>query len=1147
MPNTSDSSPTNLIQGRVLTDGDLPVPGVIVVALDYDARRVADLGGGVEAAIAAAGKTDDEHQQLQRLGSVITDRDGGFTLVYHDDLFEEAASREGGVEPDIRPDIVLLVLAPDVAADDGRGRSLADRVLYYSLPVQFTSGRIESFAVRIPVARLVDFEVLAGDARPGLANVATLVQSMDLSGMVAEANLFDGLLPKLLNAGFSGDEMVELAPSNWKNFSATAKKLQAIPWLATATRARTGRVYLAPGELAKLGVDANGAGAVGGASIRFDQLLGLIGYAAGPYRNRDLLSQVEVRRALAALDAESPVPPKAPGGPAAAEATEASLRQSILGRLEEQSEALAREPGLGDPANDLSRIREIVEQLEQSSGIGNTAATHDIDLLQVAWEPVWAAAFDDGLVDKAKALYRATVDEQGDSVIPGVNFAKVENASDFKKVIKNIAEFAGPPKPTNDSEPIIVSVTFGEHARPSAPPANPVDKLAAVGKLAKELSAELAKPYSFEYFAPNSINYGILQTYRQSWSPVSYQVGRVVDSIPLTPSEIQTSRLQVTVKRRQKRNSRELSTFKRSDDETSIGRTEIEAMEKTAQAMTTQMSANGQFNIGVASIGSTATFGLNQNAESQRMHKSFAEISRKASQEVRRETEVQYEIELNDESVAETTRTLKNANDEMTITYVLYELERRYRVKSQLQAVQPVLLVAMPMPKPNEIDDSWLIEHAWVIRDALLDNDFDEALDLLEDNRSRDDLQLAVLRSAYDAAFAVKEKATFEYERLAQIASGQRAAVVGAGFTEGTVDQGTPLGQRIAIDIATGFVGEIFDVFGGDDDEEARAKAAREAAEKTLSYLERELSTAAEVRDRATATLAEASAAYSAALAMKAMVDQKILQLRLHVRGNLFHYLHEIWSRRDPDDLFFSLYDVEVPFMPPIDGQCKLRKPTPDELDDEVPGVVIEGKLYMVDIHPATVVPAEDKLPRKRLVEIADLDRPLGFKGNYAIFPLQQSALLTDFMTVGFLDGYYGVRDPAMDASYSAGDLLEYAKSVWNDPVAALDDEQKEALTKLITHAGMRNAGYESELVLPTGKVWMEALKGGQALLEPFKLAHRGLDVLKVEEEVRRERIENLRRIQRIGLADAELDDPDIERVTIVRGMGNGVVIDPND
>jgi hypothetical protein len=1150
----------NVILGKVVGDATgHAVPDVVVVALDFDRlrmnreghgpeespeagrlREVARREGGVAAALVAMESAPDEDaSHFQRLGSVITDDDGSFLLSYDDDLFEDEVEPRVG-RPDRRPDIILLVLAPDRPSKTGGGHLVSERLLYYSRLVQFESGRLESFVIRIPEDRLVEFGVLLGQ-RPDetedpakfqadnarrarlrsakLSASADLVKDFELPRLLLEKKTMDTFLPKLVQRRLgSGKSFVGFAPNKSLIISKVWEGFQSISWLLLGTR-RTGRVYLTPEEVAKLGTTVAAANTVAGANITFFDLLSLLGYAAGPYRNRHLLSQIEIRRSIAKLNAPAAGGGPAPGGAPAA-ATEASLRVDILNRLREQVLGLAREPAMADPANDLSRLRRIVDQLEQTSGIGNAAAMHDVDVLQVAFEPVWTSAFDATLTTKAKQLYRALAKEDGSSILNGYlpSWDDLEDVAQLRGFIGDVV-----------------------HAVDGAR----TDALAGVGDLALELSAKLSEPYSFEYFAPGSINYGIMQTYRQSWTPISYQVGRVVDSIPLTPSETQTTKLSLTAKRRRKTNSRELSSLRRTDESSSISRTEVEAMEKTALAMTHQTQVQASFNVGIGSLGSTSTFGLNQSQESQRIHKSFAEISRKASQEVRRETEVQYEVEVTDESLSETTRTLRNANDEMTVTYVLYELERRYSIASRLQAVQPVLLVALQVPPPHAIDDAWLLEHAWVIRDVLLDNRFEEAFDILENSRSRDDAQIAIFKANYDAAYAVRRKADLEFERLSQLAQTRRADLIGLSVGEKIADANqASSGERVAAAIFTGGLSELFG--GGQSNQDDLLRARREGVEKQLEYLEKEISAAAETRDKSAAILNDAADKFSTALTAKAMADQKLLQLRLHVRGNLYHYLHEIWKRRDPDDLFFSLYDLEVPFIDPLPNQCFLRAPTAEELEDEVPGVVIDGTLYMVDIASAYQVPNLANLPKKRLIEVADVDRPLGFKGNYVIFPLKVSSLLTDFMTVGFLDGYYGVRDPALNSSYSAADLVEYARSVWNDPVANLSAQERDKLAAITVRAGHRNPGYESEVVLPTGKVWMEALKGGQALLEPFKLAHRGLDVLKVEEEVRRERLDNLRRAQRIGLEEPLLGDPDIEKVTLVRGLEPGLVLDPD-
>lgn len=583
--------------------------------------------------------------------------------------------------------------------------------------------------------------------------------------------------------------------------------------------------------------------------------------------------------------------------------------------------------------------------------------------------------------------------------------------------------------------------------------------------------------------------------------------------------------------------------MQRNNESTRVSRTEMEAIEKTAAAMSSQLSTQAQAGLDViGSVNTTAQFSNNQSREAQTIHKTFAEIARKSSEEVRKEVEIQVDEESSFEVASESTRTLKNTNDELTVTYLLYELDRRFRVSSQIQNVQPVIMVALDMPAPDEINDVWLLQHAWILRDALLDSRFEEALDILERRRSQEATELAVFKANYDAAAASYRKADSEFERLSQLARERRTLVVDLLKQEGGIRASeADTGERVTRAIFTLGLSELFG--GGQSDMDERLRAERQAIEKSLEYIDSELSAAAAARDLALANLNTLSERYSAAMADKAMADQKLLQLRLHVRNNIFHYMHEIWRHRDHDDLFFSLYDLEVPFLEPQPGQCRLRRPTADEIEQQVPGVIIRGEMYMVDIHPSTGPTNLDSIPRKRLIEIADVDRPLGFKGNYVIFPLKQSCMLTDYMTVGYLDGYYGVRDPAWGSSYSASELLEYAKNVWNDPVVGLSESEKQQLAEQITTAAFHASSYETEVVLPTGQVYMDALKGDQALLEDFKLAHRGLDVLKVEEEVRQARIDNLRQIQRLGLEDPLLDDPDVEKVTVIKGEPSGVLI----
>src|SRR5690606_31741520 len=126
-----------------------------------------------------------------------------------------------------------------------------------------------------------------------------------------------------------------------------------------------------------------------GQAVVFGRLLNHIGYASGPYRNRHLLTQIDHRRALARLAAVTDGDPGGEGsGDAEGEAaSEETVRSSVLQRLQEQVNGLARPEGGTDPAHDLSRLKQTIEKLEQTSGVANVAAMHDVELLQVAFEP----------------------------------------------------------------------------------------------------------------------------------------------------------------------------------------------------------------------------------------------------------------------------------------------------------------------------------------------------------------------------------------------------------------------------------------------------------------------------------------------------------------------------------------------------------------------------------------------------------------------------------------------------------------------------------------------------------------------------------------------------------------------------------------
>jgi hypothetical protein len=167
------------------------------------------------------------------------------------------------------------------------------------------------------------------------------------------------------------------------------------------------------------------------------------------------------------------------------------------------------------------------------------------------------------------------------------------------------------------------------------------------------------------------------------------------------------------------------------------------------------------------------------------------------------------------------------------------------------------------------------------------------------------------------------------------------------------------------------------------------------------------------------------------------------------------------------------------------------------------------------------------------LVEVADLDNPLGYKGNYIIFPLKHSCHLTDYMLSSFIDNYLGLIDPDGSDAFVPEDFE--ARWVAAEGDAGQRSKLRDELIKYLTVA--RRA--KDEIIVPTGQLFIEALPGSHALLEDFKLLHRAEDVRKVKAEVRHAELENLRLASRLAASQGNaslLEDPDIEKKVVVSG-----------
>jgi hypothetical protein len=162
----------NVVKGRVFVKGLNTGIGnleVVIYDLDPDARQANQPGAGgnddVSSLFAGSpGLRTWADFPGDRIGSVLTDARGRFELEYEDAEFKGAGAER-------RPDLVLLVLAPDERASDAVyvGTSPMGRILHASFVFRANAGRVESYSIALKPAVLSQL----GVAYPGAGRTPT--------------------------------------------------------------------------------------------------------------------------------------------------------------------------------------------------------------------------------------------------------------------------------------------------------------------------------------------------------------------------------------------------------------------------------------------------------------------------------------------------------------------------------------------------------------------------------------------------------------------------------------------------------------------------------------------------------------------------------------------------------------------------------------------------------------------------------------------------------------------------------------------------------------------------------------------------------------------------------------------------------------
>jgi hypothetical protein len=838
-------------------------------------------------------------------------------------------------------------------------------------------------------------------------------------------------------------------------------------------------------------------------------------------------------------------------------------------------------------------LQEKLASIKLKGGPADTTSYHDFNTLQIAFQNVWERVFDDSLGASGEELYNDWVKvreylglEKPEQDI----LEEFESLEDFVRAVESdysaargLSERTGTlpdwegtpdegwlwvpgmphpiPNPLRNSNGrvsraseqggnrgAVVAVSAGSQnsgvvvgrsgessttgpisARPSGKIPAENNLLTRVERMLTGIGKRLSKNYAFDVFAPNTFNFGLLTTYRQEWKPESYQVGELVSTMPLAPGEQRSFSLKQTVKksRSQKEIENALSSTKGESSNTS--RADAEIIQKASSDTNFNQNVQGTFGMGeMMRLTSTTQFGTRQQNESQRSKKHFQEAVRKASQEYRQERKL--EVNTSEEAEITTSKSgqINNPNNEISVTYLFYELQRRYKVREYLYRVRPVILVAQDVPRPDQIDEDWILSYEWIIRRVLLDDSLKAALDNLCQKMAGDEVSTEVLKANWQRNLTVVEQLSRQLDTRSQLRDDVRNRIV--KLLQGVEQDNT--GKDVAAAIFSGGLSLLFE--GKKDG--ASLESTKEAAEREMEFSENEFNEVEARMRTAINALEQSTNKYNQALKDQVNHRVSIDQLKIHIKDNIIYYMQAIWGHEPSDQRFFRLYDLPVEWF-------ELDKQTPQihDLPYKPSDVILNSsdlfnKLNKTSKQQRYRVEVKAQIKRsektRELIEVADIDSLLGFKGNYMIFPLKENNALTEYMLQDYQDDeWLGVLDPDDLGNFSKEELDFFVETIKNDETIS-EEIKASALTWIEEYNSF--AKNEETVIVPTEEIFIEALPGSHPVLEDFKLLHRAIDVKKAESEVRHNELENIRFAHR--LVKGERHDPDIDKQVVING-----------
>lgn len=804
-------------------------------------------------------------------------------------------------------------------------------------------------------------------------------------------------------------------------------------------------------------------------------------------------------------------------------------------------------------------ISNYIQEFSLKPSPADTKTTYQFNSLQIAYRNLWQEHVDDELISGFEELYSeikiagGSPSLQNDpdpirslrleaSVLKNMQIVNKSTKSNFLLNSDSIVE--GELQTRTPKNPVLHDI-FDDTHNPNRPTEN-TQGGGSLSVILDDLEQRLQEPYSFTIFAANkqerSINFGCLVTYEQVWEPKGYEHGKLIKTITLAPKEVQ--RYTKSIKRHQKRVEKEIEKHIRihKDEMTKTSRIEQDIINKAITKTNFDLSSESTTKDPSGSVDATFKVSFNRNAEtaSEAVKKTLHENTLRASREMNDEVSMEITSEESIDSELTESGEISNPNSSTAVTCLFYELKLLYNIFERIYKLTPVVLVAQEFPKPHEINEAWLLAHDWIIKRVLLDDQFLPVFDYLSQRVVGDQValsQIAVnITQQRQIIQELKGQLTIVRNRIVTYRnlferSFLNSAAKKKNQSGGGLFGGIPIVGQV-VDLAEDAIDAVGDFLNPDtpDVGDSRLDNIKDAIQRTsdeerdtLMRLEREVT-----------ALNALTESYSKALAENYNQRTQIMQVRNHVKQNITHYMKAIWNHEPPDQRYLRLHEVPVPvFDNNLSYKFQKMEPLSDAMDSFIHSDVDVDTYLNYDLFEAEVQPTINSIGWKSLGEVAELDNLLGYFGNYMIFPLKQSNPVTDLMMAPYIvQGFDELTDPDDVGNWTMDEFVAYVCCLKKKLSPREFEKIKKRLSKqysrLLT-SGRRNGDI---IVLPTGSLFIEMLPSTTALVEQLHRIRDAIEVKRIQAEVRRTELENLRFVDR--LLNNEREDPSVDKKIVI-------------